>query len=173
MTCLGKQVRDEPTLRRLYLQDTCLIELPMPLPMELKAVTAAAEPSVAVRPPLARGSLNTSGATLGQRSVYPFKIGLTLLLTGLKCRSPTAPSKRRHKKSKDRCSQDQANEEDFLLGDFFELCLGSRCQGLAFICCCRCFARELLLRLILLFISSFLFNVGLDDRSGCFGCQPR
>ena len=44
----------------------------MPLPIELSAVAAAAEPSVAVRPPLAWGSLTTVGAASGHRSVYPF-----------------------------------------------------------------------------------------------------
>ena len=94
MTCLGKQMRDEPALRHLNLQENQLHSLPVPLPIELKVVIATAEPSVAVRPPLARGSLNTSGATSGQRSVDPF------CENKLTCISPKTPLKRRHNKNK-------------------------------------------------------------------------
>ena len=93
MTCLGKQSLDAPTLRHLYLQENSRT-LPVPQPIELQTVTATAEPSVAVRPPLARGSLNTSGATSGQRSVDPF------CENKLTCISPKTPLKRRHNKNK-------------------------------------------------------------------------
>ena len=132
MTCLGKQMRDEPALRHLNLQENQLHSLPVPLPIELKVVIATAELSVAVRPPLARGSLNTSGAISGQRSVYPLKDGSKLLIDELTCMSPTAPLQRRHSSSIIRCSHVQAKQVVLQIAVFFELLFDSCCQCFAF-----------------------------------------